>query len=307
VASAARMDCRAGTVRAVGRAGADTCDGFDGLDPSHPLGGRDGGQDATCTKNSLRWTMAVYFPRGQQDFAAIQTKFKSDLGAARAAGAEGIAFVTNQEMRLAERRSLIAEWPDRVELFHLERVTAILDSPAMSDVRRQFLGIDTSRDLAGQGGTGGSGTIVGNRGTVIGGRGGVGGTGGKGGDGGSGFIQGDDGVIVGGDGGNAGTPDGRGGRGARSPFERTDQPTSMWRYGKGGSGANAPEYNRRLLVLASIRQEYRDAFPEEGAFIDAGVDPIPLNWVNKRLEERGEVWRVEMGDAGYILPPLEGN
>jgi hypothetical protein len=207
-------------------------DGFCSLDPSHPLGGKDGGQDATCVKNGIRWTMAVYFPRGQQDFAVVQTKFKSDLSAAQATGAEGFVFVTNQEMRLAERRSLLTEWLDRVELFHLERVTAILDSPAMSGVRKQFLGIDMSEDLAGKGGAGGSGTIVGNRGTVvIGGRGGVGGTGGKGGDGGGGFVQGDDGLIVGGDGGNAGSPEGRGGRGAHSPLERAGQPTSMWRYG----------------------------------------------------------------------------
>ena len=81
-------------------------------------------------------------------------------------------------------------------------------------------------------------------------------------------------------------------------------PTSMWRFGRGGAGANAPEYNRRLSLLASIRRDYLDAFPHEVPFVDAGVDPVPVNWVNKRLEELGEVWRVEMGESGYVLPPL---
>jgi hypothetical protein len=49
-----------------------------------------------------------------------------------------------------------------------------------------------------------------------------------------------------------------------------------------------------------------DAFPEEMPFVNAGVDPVPLNWVNKRLEELGEIWQVEMGNGGYVLPPLEG-
>jgi len=245
--------------------------------------------------------MAVYFPRGQQTFADILVKFRSDLQAAQALGSEGLAFVTNQELRLGERRSLNAEWPDRVELFHLERVTAVLDTPEMAETRKQFLGIET----VGRGGDGGSGTIVGDRGTVIGGRGGAAGAGGRGGDGGSGCIHGDDATVVGGDGGSAATSDGRGGRGARSPFERAGEATSLWRFGRAGSGGNAPEYSRRLSLLASIRREYLEAFPDEVPFIDAGVDPVPANWVNKRLDELHEDWRVQMCDGGYVLPSLQ--
>ena len=54
----------------------------------------------------------------------------------------------------------------------------------------------------GIGGTGGSGTIVGNGGTVIGGKGGDGGVIGIGGQGGGGHITGNGGLIVGGDGGD---------------------------------------------------------------------------------------------------------
>lgn len=277
-------------------------EGFESLDPSHPLGGPDRGQDATCIRAGKRWTMAVYFPRNQQDFRDIEAKFTSDLEKAQGSGCDGIAFVTNQELRLAERRALISRWEGNVELFHLERVTAILDNPEMTSVRDQFLG---SFGEDGQGGAGGSGTIEGDRGIVIGGRGGRGGLGGRGGDGGSGFVRGNDAMIIGGDGGDTGGWDGRGGRGARSPMERNGAPTSLWLYGKGGAGANAPEYDRRLALLTQIRREYMDAFPDEVQFIEAGVDPVPTNWVNKRLEELGEQWAVELDQGGYVLPPLK--
>jgi hypothetical protein len=89
-------------------------------------------------------------------------------------------------------------------------------------------------------------------------------------------------------------------------MERMGQPTSTWRYGRGGAGANAPEYNRRIALLTTIRREFMDAFPEKVPYINAGVDPIPINWVNKRLKKLKEDWRVKMGDRGYILPPGAG-
>ncbi len=156
----------------------------------------------------------------------------------------------------------------------------------------------------GIGGAGGGGTIIGNRGTIIGGRGGHGGVGGIGGKGGDGFIQGDDGLIIGGDGGSCGASDGRGGRGARGPTERLGFPTNTWGFGRGGSGENHPEYNRRIELLKRIRREYMDKFPEDTPFIEAGVDPVPIDWVNQRLKEVNENWHVEMGSFGYILPTL---
>jgi hypothetical protein len=164
--------------------------------------------------------------------------------------------------------------------------------------------LETS-NTTGKGGEGGSGQIIGDNGTILGGRGGQGGTSGAGGKGGSGIIQGDNGLIIGGDGGNAGTSDGRGGRGARSPMERADTATDTWIYGRGGAGANSPEYDRRIAILKEIRTEYMKMFPDELPFIEAGVDPVPLNWVNKRLEERNESWRIdEIRAGGYVLPPL---
>lgn len=123
--------------------------GYVGIDPSHPLGGKDGAKDAICQKDGERWIMAAYFPRGQQDFAAIESKFASDHAGVKKNGAVGIAFVTNQELRLAERKVLqTAAAPHALDLFHLERVTLALDKPAMSPVRKQFLGIDGGSTLS---------------------------------------------------------------------------------------------------------------------------------------------------------------
>jgi hypothetical protein len=116
--------------------------GYWDLDPTHPLGGPDGRKDAMSSlgKKSI---MAVYFPRGQKTFSTISDKFQNDLEGARINNVGVMAFVTNQELKDAERQQLksLAGTID-VDLFHLERLTAILDSPDMESVRKQFLGID---------------------------------------------------------------------------------------------------------------------------------------------------------------------
>lgn len=120
--------------------------GYEDLDPSHPLGGKDGGKDAVCNRNGQRWVMAVYFPRGQQDFTTIKQKFISDVGGVTLSAATGIAFVTNQELRLAERKELASVTATvQVDLFHLERITTILDKPNMAGIRKQFLNINEAR------------------------------------------------------------------------------------------------------------------------------------------------------------------
>jgi tetratricopeptide (TPR) repeat protein len=50
-------------------------------------------------------------------------------------------FVTNQELSLAERAELQKSVSCRVEIYHLERITAILDKPTMRPIREQFLRI----------------------------------------------------------------------------------------------------------------------------------------------------------------------
>lgn len=118
-------------------------EGYRNLDPSHPLGGPDGCQDASCVKDGETWVMAVYFPRGQQKPSVIKEKFLHDLCGVAKNGAIGLVFVTNQELSNAEKGLLRrAAAPASVDLFHLERITAILDKPAMAPVRKQFLLIE---------------------------------------------------------------------------------------------------------------------------------------------------------------------
>ena len=158
-------------------------EGYSSIDPSHPLGGRDGGKDAMCTRDGKLWVMAAYFPRGQLPLASVASKLDADVKASNHLNVAGIAFVTNQELTLAERKALIESTrPLDLDLYHLERATMILDAPAMTEVRKQFLGIDFAEApimlLGGQGGMapgagGGGGAAIGSG--AIGGKGGSGG------------------------------------------------------------------------------------------------------------------------------------
>ena len=55
--------------------------------------------------------------------------------------ADALAFVTNQELRRGERKALCEAVDEPVAIFHLERLTAILDQPKTYGVREQFLSI----------------------------------------------------------------------------------------------------------------------------------------------------------------------
>lgn len=133
-------------------------EGYRRIDPSHPLGGRDGKRDAIAYRNEQKFIVACYFPRGQQEFRDIQDKFRSDCEGVKINGAVGIAFVTNQELRLSERTNLASACPEvEVDFFHLERVTSILDRPDMEAVRQQFLFIQgRSTAVFNLGGAGGA-------------------------------------------------------------------------------------------------------------------------------------------------------
>jgi len=124
-----------------------TNEGFRNIDPSHPLGGRDGLKDMVISYNGKKWIGAVYFPRGQQDFYKIKDKFAHDLEGVKQNGANGIAFVTNQELRLSERK-IISELDANidVQIYHLERIASLLNSPQYYGVRMEFLEIEMNKE-----------------------------------------------------------------------------------------------------------------------------------------------------------------
>jgi len=122
-------------------------DGYKSIDPSHPLGGCDGIKDMVCVRNAQKWIGASYFPRGQQTFGKSADKFKRDLLGVAANHVDGIAFVTNQELRLGERKKLKKlAGQTEVELLHLERIASIIDSPQCYGIRLEFLDIEMSKE-----------------------------------------------------------------------------------------------------------------------------------------------------------------
>lgn len=122
-------------------------DGFNTVDPSHPLGGPDGGKDVLLKKNDDVLIAAVYFARGQQSFSEIKTKFSSDCEGIQKSDSSGIIFFTNQELRLAERKQLRDVVPDYlVDIYHLERVALLLNLPVNYGVRQEYLQIEMTRE-----------------------------------------------------------------------------------------------------------------------------------------------------------------
>lgn len=121
--------------------------GFRDIDPSHPLGGKDGGKDMLCEFNNFKWIGAAYFPRGQQSFNEIKKKYRHDLEGVYRNEAKGIAFITNQELSLMERK--ILEEMDKtvdVRIYHLERIANILNTPKMYGIRLEYLEIEMTKE-----------------------------------------------------------------------------------------------------------------------------------------------------------------
>jgi hypothetical protein len=122
-------------------------EGFQAIDPAHPLGGKDGLKDMICCFNGHKWVGGVYFPRGQQSFNEIKAKFIHDLEGVQKNNANGFAFITNQELRLAERKDLdeIDNQID-VQIYHLERLASYLNTPLSYGVRMEFLDIEMTKE-----------------------------------------------------------------------------------------------------------------------------------------------------------------
>jgi TPR repeat protein len=122
--------------------------GYKDVIPTHPQGGPDRGADATCTKDGKPCVMAAYFPGGPKPFPTVKNKLEADLNAARKGGREftGMAFVTNQELTLGQRKTLEALGGDvEIDLFHLERCIHILDLPHMAETKKLYLDIPAGK------------------------------------------------------------------------------------------------------------------------------------------------------------------
>lgn len=122
-------------------------EGFTYIDPTHPLGGKDGAKDIICLKDDIKWIGAVYFPRGQKPFREIKKKFIADYLGVEKNNAEGFVFVTNQELKSSERTQLCTQYGDKqIAIYHLDRITHILNNPANYAIRLEYLDITMSPD-----------------------------------------------------------------------------------------------------------------------------------------------------------------
>lgn len=122
-------------------------EGYKSIDPSHPLGGRDGVKDIVCTKDNLKWIAACYFPRDQKSLKEIKDKFDGDSIGVEKNDANGIIFITNQELTLSERKAFKESNSNYfIEIYHLERIAHLLNCPENYGTRLEFLDIEMTKE-----------------------------------------------------------------------------------------------------------------------------------------------------------------
>jgi fido (protein-threonine AMPylation protein) len=122
-------------------AGVMAIEGFTDIDPQAPIGGPDGKKDILAMRSGLRWLAAVFFAATHQSFAEVRAKFEADLAGVGTNAAEAFAFFVNQPLTLGERADLVAISSVPTEIYHLERLRAILDAPLGYGLRVEYLNI----------------------------------------------------------------------------------------------------------------------------------------------------------------------
>lgn len=119
-------------------------EGYQSIDPQCPLGGPDGLKDIICMKNGSRCIAAATFPTTEKSFREITRKFASDLEGVQEYNANGIVFFINQAITPTNREFLIQlanESGATAEIYHLERLRALLDAPQSYGLRLEYLRI----------------------------------------------------------------------------------------------------------------------------------------------------------------------
>lgn len=120
---------------------------FESVDPQHPLGGPDGLKDVRCRRDRLTWIAAAYFPPTAPTFADIKRKFIDDFAGVAANSADAFAFFVNQPLTIGEREELLKlASPTTAEIYHLERIRALLDAPKGCGIRLEYLRIPMTEE-----------------------------------------------------------------------------------------------------------------------------------------------------------------
>jgi fido (protein-threonine AMPylation protein) len=122
-------------------------EGYEDIDPQHPLGGPDGLKDVLCRKGGKKWVAAAFFPTTLPTFREIKEKFVHDLAGVAANNADAMAFFVNQHLTIGMREELRSQSPNHdVEIYHLERIRNLLDSPKGCGIRLEDLHIPMTEE-----------------------------------------------------------------------------------------------------------------------------------------------------------------
>lgn len=113
--------------------------GYSDIDPQATLGGPDGKKDILARRGGRLFVAAVYFPSTQPAFSVIREKFIQDRKGVASNHASGLIFFINQYLTVGQRAALQAVGGPADEIFHLERMRHLLDSPIGYGLRLEYL------------------------------------------------------------------------------------------------------------------------------------------------------------------------
>jgi hypothetical protein len=120
--------------------------GYADVDPQAPVGGPDGKKDILAHRDNHRYVAAVYFPPTVPSFGQIRAKFLADRNGVAINNADGFLFFVNQHLTVGQRKELLGLGGPRDQIFHLERMRSILDSPRGYGLRLEYLRIAMSSE-----------------------------------------------------------------------------------------------------------------------------------------------------------------
>jgi hypothetical protein len=116
-------------------------DGHRDVTPQAPLGGADDRKDILSRRDGVTYLSAVYFPSTVKSFADIMDKYRHDREGIRLHETDQFVFLTNQHITLGQRSTLKDTGSLLDEIYDLQRITTILDSPPGYGLRLKHLGI----------------------------------------------------------------------------------------------------------------------------------------------------------------------
>ena len=126
-------------------------EGYDNIQPIHPMGGRDNKRDIRCWQAGIKFVCACYFPptAAHLKFKDVKKKFKADIKGVTNDGAQGYVFATNVPLTDGQRDDLM-KWGlkkcSHVVLYEIERIRVLLDKPIACALRHRYLGIEITAE-----------------------------------------------------------------------------------------------------------------------------------------------------------------